>query len=100
MIRIVLLTLGALASAGAAIPAEPPEQAPAMTQAANAFLAALDSAKRAKASLPFNSEERLNWYFVPRERQGLPIKQMSSDERRAALALLRSGLSVKGFTAL
>ncbi len=85
MIRSVLLTLGALASAGTALPAaEAPEPAPTMAKAANAFLAALDSAKRAKASLPFNSEERLNWYFVPRERQGVPIKQMSSEERRAA----------------
>jgi len=98
MIRTVVLTLGALASAGAVLPAEAPEPTPAMAQAANAFLAALDSAKRAKAGLPFNSEERLNWYFVPRERQGLPIKQMSSEERRAALALLRSGLSARGFT--
>jgi hypothetical protein len=99
MIRSVLLTLGALASAGAALPAaEAPEPAPTMAKAANAFLAALDSAKRAKASLPFNSEERLNWYFVPRERQGVPIKKMSSEQRRAALTLLRSGLSAKGFT--
>src|SRR5882672_9385334 len=98
MIRSVLLTLGALASAGAVLPAEAPEPAPTMAQAANAFLAALDSSKRAKAGLPFNSEERLNWYFVPRERQGLPIKQMSADERRAALTLLKSSVSAKGFT--
>jgi hypothetical protein len=99
MIRSVLLTLGALASAGGALPAaEAPEPAPTMAKAANSFLAALDSAKRAKVGLPFNSEERFNWYFVPRERQGVPIKQMSSEERRAALTLLRSGLSAKGFT--
>ena len=99
MICSVLLTLGALASAGAAVhAAEAPKSAPTMAKAANAFLAAMDSAKRAKASLPFNSEERLSWYFVPRERQGVPIKQMSSEERQAALTLLRSGLSAKGFT--
>jgi len=56
-----------------------------MAKAANAFLASLDTAKRAKASLSFNSEERLNWNFVPRERQGVPIKQMSAEQRRAAL---------------
>ena len=98
MIRTFLLILGALASAGSAPPAEAPEPAPTMAKAATSFLAALDSDKRAKAGLPFNSEERLNWYFVPRERQGVPIKQMSSEERRAALTLLRSGLSAKGFT--
>ena len=99
MIRSAVLSLGALASAGGALPAaEAPEPAPTMAMAANSFLAALDPAKRARAGFPFNSEERLNWYFVPRERQGVPIKQMSADERRAALTLLRSGLSAKGFT--
>ena len=79
MIRSVLLTLGALAVAGGAPPAaETPEPAPAMAKAADAFLATLDSAKRAKASLPFNSEERLNWHFVPKDREGVAIKQMSA----------------------
>ena len=99
MIRGVLLTLGALASAGCVIrAAEAPDPAPTMATAANSFLATLDSAKRAKANLSFNSEERLNWHFIPRERQGVSIQEMSSEERRAALALLRSGLSAKGFT--
>jgi hypothetical protein len=99
MIGRILLILGALAAAGGAPPAsEAPEPAPAMAKAADAFLGALDPAKRAKAGLPFNSEERLNWHFVPKDRQGVPFKQMSSDERRAALTLLRSGLSARGFT--
>ncbi len=99
MIRSVLLALSALVSAGAVLPAEEaPEPAPTMAAAANSFLSALDPAKRAKARLPFNSEERLNWDFVPRERQGVSIKQMSSVERLAALALLKSGLSARGFT--
>jgi hypothetical protein len=99
MILRVLLSLGALAAARAPLPAaDAPDPAPTMAKAANAFLATLDSAKRAKASLPFNSEERLNWNFVPRERQGVPIKQMSPEQRRAALTLLRSSLSARGFT--
>jgi hypothetical protein len=98
MLYGVLLTL-ALASTGGTLPAvEAPEPALTMAAAANSFLAALDSAKRAKANLPFNSAERFNWDFVPRERQGVSIKQMSSVERRAALALLRSGLSARGLT--
>jgi len=52
MIRSVLLTLGALASAGAVLPAEPPEPAPAMAQAANAFLAALDSGNARRRACP------------------------------------------------
>jgi hypothetical protein len=68
-----------------------------MAKAANAFLAALDSSKRLKANLPFNSEERLNWHFIPRERQGLSIEGMSSEEGHAALALLGASLSERGF---
>jgi hypothetical protein len=94
MIGGVLLTLGALVAAGGALPAaDTAEPAPTMAKAADAFLATLDSAKRAKASLPFNSEERLNWHFVPKDREGVAIKQMSAGQRQAALALLRSGLS-------
>jgi hypothetical protein len=95
----VLLAFGALAMAGGTLPAEAaPEGVPAMAKAATTFLATLDPAKRAKARLPFNSEERLNWDFVPQERRGVPIKQMSSEERRAALTFLKSGLSARGFT--
>jgi len=99
MVRGLVLTIGALALMGRAFLAdEPAEPAPAMAKAADAFLAALDPARRAKAALPFHSAERLDWHFVPRDRQGAPLKQMSADERRAALALLRSGLSARGFT--
>ena len=93
MVRGLVLTVGALALMGRAFLAdEPAYPAPAMAKAADAFLAALDPAKRAQANLPFNSAERLDWHFVPKDRQGVPLKQMSADERRAALALLRSGL--------
>jgi Protein of unknown function (DUF3500) len=98
MIRGIVLTIVVLAATGLALSTpDAPEPGPAMAKAADAFLAALDPARRAKGSLPFNSENRLDWHFVPRDRQGVPIKQMSSDERRAALALLKSGLSAKGF---
>jgi hypothetical protein len=99
MIRCVLLALGALAAAGAAVSAqEAAEPVPAMAAAANSFLSALDPPKRAKARVAFNSGERLNWGFVPRERKGVSIKEMSSEQRRAALALLKSSLSAGGFT--
>jgi hypothetical protein len=97
MIRFGYLALGAsilaLASAHATEATDP---APSMAKAAHAFLAALAPAKREKANFPFQSEERLNWHFVPRMRQGLPLKQMSPDERQAALALLKASLSANG----
>jgi hypothetical protein len=69
-----------------------------IAQAANAFLASLDDVARAKARFAFDSEERFNWHFVPRPRAGLPLKAMTAPQRGAATALLRAGLSEKGYT--
>jgi hypothetical protein len=68
-----------------------------MIETAKAFLAALEPAKRARAIVPFNAEERLNWHYVPRARRGVSLEQMSSKERDAALALLGASLSAMGF---
>ncbi len=50
----------------------------ALRQAADAFLLSLDPAQRTKALFAFNDAERLNWHFVPRQRRGLPLKEMSA----------------------
>jgi hypothetical protein len=71
--------------------------APAMRQAATAFLASLDEAQRQQATFEFDHAERVNWHFVPRPRKGLPLKAMSAPQRKAALALLQTGLSVEGY---
>lgn len=97
MIRHVFLALGVLVLAHASAHAsDATDPAPTMAKAAKSFLAALPPTKREKANLPFHSEERLNWHFVPRTRQGLPLKQMSPDERQAALAMLKVSLSANG----
>jgi len=99
MIRCLALILVVLSCGVATVrAAEAPEPPLAMATAAKAFLATLDPARRAKASLPFNAEERLGWHFVPRERAGLPYGQMTPEQRQAAIALLTSGLSAKGYT--
>lgn len=100
MIRHGLATLGlvllAHAPGHATDATEPSNPASAMVEAAAAFLATLTPAKREVAQLAFHSEERLNWHFVPRPRQGLPLKQMSPEEREAALTLLKVSLSATG----
>lgn len=69
----------------------------AMTEAAGRFVSALDDAKKAHASFPFDSPERLNWHFIPRPRKGLPIKEMEPAQRALAFGLLRTGLGGSGF---
>lgn len=68
-----------------------------MAEAARNFLAALPEAARQKAVFELKDEERQNWRFTPRPRKGLPIKEMSGDQRALALALLNSGLSHRGY---
>jgi hypothetical protein len=69
----------------------------AMVEAANRFLGTLTPAQRQAATFPFQSEERFNWHFVPKERKGLPLKEMDATQSAAALALLRTSLSAKGY---
>jgi Protein of unknown function (DUF3500) len=60
------------------------------------FLATLDSSQKSKALLPITHEERENFRYTPRERAGLPLKEMNALQRAAALKLLDSALSEKG----
>jgi hypothetical protein len=67
-----------------------------MADAASRFLAVLDDGQRARASFPFDSPERLNWHWIPRERKGLPLKDLRPDQEPVAFGLLGSGLSPRG----
>jgi hypothetical protein len=69
-----------------------------MAAAANNFLAALTPEQKAKATFDFADAERTNWHFVPKERKGLPIKEMTQEQRLLAQALLATGLSSRGYT--
>ena len=68
-----------------------------MTETANRLLAALSPEQKAKASFPFQDEERMRWFYVPIDRKGLTLKEMSPYQRHLASALLASGLSQAGY---
>ncbi len=68
-----------------------------MTECANRFLAALDADQRRKATFPFDSDERRNWHFIPKERKGLPLREMTPYQKHLASALLAAGLSQTGY---
>jgi len=68
-----------------------------MTECARRFLAALDANQRGKATLPFDTGERMNWNYVPMERKGLPLREMTPYQRHLASALLAAGLSQSGY---
>jgi len=68
-----------------------------MTQAANNLLAALTPDQMTKATYEFKADERFDWHFIPRERKGLPFKEMTPAQQRLAHALLASGMSQRGY---
>lgn len=68
-----------------------------MSEAANRFLNALTPEQRAKAVLRFEDGERQNWHYVPRERKGLPLGEMSPSQKHLAAGLLAAGLSQRGY---
>jgi hypothetical protein len=73
-----------------------------MARAAQKFLDSLSADQKMKATFPFDSKERTNWWFVPREgnkkptRKGLPLKEMTGEQKKAALALVAAGTSASG----
>ncbi len=93
-IRLALAALGVLllTAAYVRVPASS-----TMARTANAFLSSLTPDQRAKATFPFQDDERLNWHFIPRPRKGLPLKEMTPPQKHLAQALLSAGLSQSGY---
>ena len=48
-------------------------------------------------AIQFDAPERLDWHFIPRPRKGLPIKELSPEQRALAFGLIQSGLAGSGF---
>ena len=69
-----------------------------MAEAASNFLAGLDEAGREQVVIEFtDSTERENWHYIPRDRAGLPLKEMDGKQRELAHALVATGVSARGY---
>ena len=91
---LVLCAMAALLSANLQT------QAPsgvAMSKAAKNYLSKLNDTQRKQTSFAFDDKERLNWHYIPRPRNGLPVKQLEGDALQSAFALIRAGLSEVGY---
>lgn len=70
----------------------------AMIQAARDFLASLDDAGVAKATMKFDDPARLDWHNIPKpKRKGVQLRDMTPEQRERCHALLRAALSDVGF---
>ncbi len=91
---VVVITMGAL------LIARQNQQTPSgeqMAKAAQSFLEHLPENQNQQATFAFDDKERLNWHFIPRERKGLPLKDLSEPNKKLAKALIASGLSEAGY---
>jgi hypothetical protein len=91
-ISLVVLVIGSVVAAE--------RSAASMASAAAAFLGSLTSEQRAQATFEFGSDERTRWNFIPPQafpRKGLTFRAMSEAQREKAHALLKTGLSQRGY---
>ena len=68
-----------------------------MAGAADNLWDSLAPEQKLKAGFEFTDPLRYDWHFIPRPRQGLPLKEMAGEQRALAHALLASGLSQSGY---
>jgi hypothetical protein len=68
-----------------------------MADAATTFLALLTPDQRQKTVYNPNDDERLNWHFVPKERNGITFNELDGAQQKLAHALISSGLSQRGY---
>ena len=69
--------------------------------AAQALLKTLDEMQQKSATFEYTDAKRIAWHFIPlegnREREGLQIRHMDANQRKAAHALLKVVLSEAGY---
>ncbi|MSR42763.1 MAG: DUF3500 domain-containing protein [Pedosphaera sp.] len=98
---LVAVVITALHLAAPSVLAHP--AAEEMAAAANKFLATLKPEQKAKAHYAdLKAEARHLWHFIPTEmvsfgRKGLTLKEMTSEQRALAMALLTTGMSEAGY---
>lgn len=76
-----------------------------MSDAADKFLAALTDEQKKKATFEFDDKHRVAWFFTPQQnselmtatRKGLRFEELSDDQKKLGLELLRTGTSKTGF---
>ncbi|MFO0892010.1 MAG: DUF3500 domain-containing protein [Isosphaeraceae bacterium] len=68
-----------------------------MAAAADRFLDSLSKSQAEKAAFAFDSPERLNWHFIPRDRLGIAIKDLTPEQRALAFGLIATGTGGGGF---
>jgi hypothetical protein len=97
---LLLAALGSLAARPAVLPRAVPageESGRRILAAAGDLFQALGEKQRAQALFDPQSDERYNWHFIPRDRKGVPRKELEPAQQSKLLDLLKASLSEEGF---
>jgi hypothetical protein len=75
-----------------------------MMEAANKYLATFPTDEKSKANLAYDDKQRIEWHFIPKPdppgagfREGIKVRDMNSQQRAAAHAMLKAALSEVGY---
>jgi hypothetical protein len=101
---LILASVGGLAGLALLSKEEAPVSAQ-MSDAADKFLASLSDEQKKKAIFDFDDKHRTEWFFTPQQdnktltatRKGLRFEELSDEQRKLALDLLRTGTSRTGY---
>lgn len=92
---LVVGTLGALSIAAVL----QQSVAEGMRTYAGALISTLDEAQKKAMVLPYGSETRVAWHFIPKdERKGVALREMNDAQQAASMRLLRAALSESGYS--
>ena len=75
----------------------PPSASPRRPTASSPLL---DDGQRRQALIAFESDNRLDWHYIPRSRSGLTLGEMKPAQAEAARALFASVLNERGLKLL
>jgi hypothetical protein len=102
LLLVLALSAGLAGVAYVARDVEPPGTQ--MAGVAEKFVEGLTPEQKKKAVYDFDSKERTNWHFIPLQtpdkrpsRKGLPLEEMSAEQKRLARELVRAGTSETGY---
>jgi hypothetical protein len=68
-----------------------------MQATAQKFLQTLSADQKQKALFLFDADERYNWHYIPKERKGISLNELTAEQQKAAMNLLHTVLSDTGF---
>jgi len=68
-----------------------------MLHAARNFFESCGQNEQTDIRFPFASGERSNWHYIPRNREGIPLKSLSGEQKTLGFDLLHTALTSQGY---